>query len=118
MKVQIKGHEWTIILSPEPLDQCRAFTDLDEKSITFYKKDFTPRVILHEVFHAYCGSLHLASSQIHWVDFEEIIAEMLEEEIVNILATTREVLRLGKYRKPKKITLADASILTQLVNKS
>lgn len=96
LKVNIKGLEWS----------CRKLRHKDyrnkhgssslavcvkgERKLDFDASEFRYSTVLHEVVHAFMGSLCLHStSDISMEDMEEIFAELIENHVEDIIETAK-----------------------------
>ncbi len=62
-------------------EDASAATSNDKKVMEFDLAHLSRKTVIHELFHAHCRYLYLGSSSIAWEEFEEIVAEMLEERL-------------------------------------
>ena len=95
-RIIINGEKWKYrFLSEKAADKVcgniTAHTLPREKTIEFRASDFTFGVAVHELFHAYCSYLYLTSSNVTNDNFEEIIAEMLEDRILVLITQARQM---------------------------
>ncbi len=100
-KVTINGTEWAVRRIPhEQFDpgasDSMCYVDNKSKMITFAEEEFSFGAVVHETFHAYCKSLYLNSTHIDWREYEEIIAEMLEEKLLSIAETANKIYKALK----------------------
>ena len=108
-KVQIKGISWEMrIISKGKYAvlhglESEAVT-MNNKKVIEYREDlFCEKTCIHELFHAYVNECHLQSvDDLNKEDFEEIIAEMLEQHIDNIRLSAKRVYKLLKPKERKK----------------
>ena len=71
-----------------------AHVDPSDRTITFRDDHIKKNIVVHEVVHAFIGSLHLAScNDLTLEDFEEIICEMMEDHLMDINKVSNEVLK-------------------------
>ncbi len=101
--ITICGDEWTYSILPQTdydedpeLVDSTAYTDKRARRMVFCAEKFSRGAVVHELFHAYCKYLYLNSASISQDDFEEIVAEMLEDKIDIILTQTKEICRCLK----------------------
>jgi hypothetical protein len=94
--IHIKGKRWSVYLynktdflrKVEEADQhVQAITDFDKASV-FFRKDMVDfSTILHEVYHIFHDELCLSSASIDEDNLEEILAEMVAKNNLDILIT-------------------------------
>lgn len=83
--VHIRGAKWRIlVLSSEDFSEkhgedCVAITIKEDHEIHFKADTLTLKVVRHELFHAYCDGLYINSANLSVTQYEEIIAEFLED---------------------------------------
>lgn len=109
-KLLIKGSKWELEILPKDKylllhgSDSDAITKSDKKVIHFIKEEFCEKTCIHEIFHAYVSECHLQSTvSLSNLDFEEIIAELLEEYIDDIRDQAKWVYkRLNPVSKRRK----------------
>ncbi len=88
--ITINGDRWRYRVLPTASfekkhgSDCAAVTSNERKTMEFDEEHLSRKTIIHELFHAHCRYLYLGSSSIAWEEFEEIVAEMLEERLDQI----------------------------------
>lgn len=110
MVIFIKGIKFKVVLLNKHEYQKKhtpsnyAHFDKESRELVFREDYIKKNIIIHEVTHAFIGSLHLGSCHdISIEDFEEIICEMMEDHILDINRISNEILRfLKEQTKPKR----------------
>ena len=103
--VEIKGIKWKIkLLTKEAYFKAygpdQAHMEAGLKTMFFRKDIIKLNVVIHEVTHAYIAQCHLGSCNTLSIDdFEEIICELMEDHILDISKTGREVMKILKELK-------------------
>lgn len=98
MRIKIRDTVWLIrLIEPKKFKKmhgtCVAVTISQAKEIHFKRKDFSLQVIIHELIHAYFSTLYLNSAGLSIVQFEEVIAEFLEDYIYKIYIQAKQVFK-------------------------
>jgi phosphoserine phosphatase len=113
--ITINGDRWKFrIYSREEYEKkvgpdSSAATHPEKRLMSFHAEALSRGAIIHELFHAYCRSLYLESSNVARDDFEEIVAQMLEEKLDVIAEQATQMhkkmgayIALGSALSPKK----------------
>lgn len=91
MIVMVKGIKYKVKLLKKTdyikkyKDNSYAHVDREDREILFRDDKINKKYVIHEVTHAFLGSLHLGScNDLTLDDFEEIVCEMLEDHLTDI----------------------------------
>jgi regulator of sigma D len=107
--LKINEETWTFFLITEEeateLDQklndleegFKALTVLDDRSVFIVEGSVNQKIIAHELFHIFVWYLRLHSADITVDNFEEIIAELLENDLDRFLKIRKKI--YNKYKK-------------------
>ena len=100
-RIKINGDTWTYKLltkknfdkyhSDDISEDVYAVTDKEKHQLHFVDTKFANRVAIHELIHAYCKYLYTDSASISHKDYEEMIAEMMEEKILKIVDQANKI---------------------------
>lgn len=119
IKFKIQEDIWTCRLLSQTKyskiyqDTSRATADFEKKIIDFIDTDFTFRVCIHEILHAYNDYLHLQDTiSMDWNDITEILSTSGERNLLLVLEKSLRVYNKFSVQDKNK---EDRELLLKLV---
>lgn len=107
-RIKINGDTWTYRLFTKKSfekyhndmsDEAYALVDKEKHQLHFVDTKFAKRVVIHELIHAYCKYLYTDSASISHKEYEEMIAEMMEEKILKIVEQSDTIFNILEKEK-------------------
>lgn len=98
LKLDVKGHEWTVAILPKWRFERRfgasnlAFCDTEKRTLFFSKPSLTEEVLLHEMVHAYLSESCVDSAELTQKQTEEVAADLFSKYGARMIAQARELL--------------------------
>jgi hypothetical protein len=93
----LRDEKWSAVLVNEQLrpvadgPEAMAFCDYSARQLVFNQEYFDMKVVIHELYHAYCRYLYLDSSNTNKEDLEEILAEFWSETLLKFTNLARAI---------------------------
>jgi uncharacterized protein (DUF2164 family) len=101
-KYSINGVEWELFLLSDTTYKNKMGKDsaaicfFKDKQVYFYKSEFTPRTIMHEILHCLVESHNLQSAHLSPSQFEEFMCELLSSYYYKLGLWSDEIYNLLK----------------------
>lgn len=108
-KFSIRGDEWKIVvLNPSIFNKkhgdCEAIMDDNEKYAHFKTDEITEKAVRHELFHIFCSYLYHNSAKLTVDQFEESVAELLENHLDEYYKLSTVIYnKIAKHKTEKSV---------------